>query len=265
MIHDLPLFSHMLETVHVTRDRQGGGVRRRTLRVHGSLLRDVDRCDIDGHPVTSLSRTVVDLARCLPYDQGVAVADRGLAAGCDPSMLAEHLDQARCWQGAPQARRVIAFADGRSESVGESFSRIRLRDAELPLPLLQYEVVDDNGLLIGRCDFVWPARRTVGEFDGLVKYGRYRNRARQPARPFTARVSVRMRCAIMVGRWPAGRGTTSGSRRDSSIGSSELSPDPAADAWRVVRPQRSARDRGFCSLYRPSRTDEPEQIDRHTP
>ena len=173
VIHDLPLFSHMLETVHVTRDRQGGGVRRRTLRVHGSLLRDVDRCDIDGHPVTSLSRTVVDLARCLPYDQGVAVADRGLAAGCDPSMLAEHLDQARCWQGAPQARRVIAFADGRSESVGESFSRIRLRDAELPLPLLQYEVVDDNGLLIGRCDFVWPARRTVGEFDGLVKYGRY--------------------------------------------------------------------------------------------
>ena len=30
------------------------------------------------------------------------------------------------WHGAPQARRVIAFADGRSESVGESFSRIRL-------------------------------------------------------------------------------------------------------------------------------------------
>ena len=173
VIHGLPLFSNMLETVHVTRDRQGGGVRRRTLRVHGSLLRDIDRCDIDGHPVTSLSRTVVDLARCLPYDQGVAVADRGLSAGCDPSMLAEHPDQARCWQGAPQARRVIAFADGRSESVGESFSRIRLRDAELPLPLLQYEVVDDNGLLIGRCDFAWPARRTVGEFDGLVKYGRY--------------------------------------------------------------------------------------------
>ena len=46
------------------------------------------------------------------------------------------------------------------------------RDARawVPPPELQYEIVDDNGLLVARCDFAWPDRRTVGEFDGLVKY-----------------------------------------------------------------------------------------------
>ena len=126
-------------------------------------------------PVTSLARTAVDLARTLPYDQGGGVADRGLAAGRDPSMLAERLEQAQvAGTGAPQARRVIAFADGRSESVGESFSRIRLREGGLPAPVLQFEVFDDNGCLIGRCDFAWPDRRTLGEFDGRTKYGRLR-------------------------------------------------------------------------------------------
>ena len=172
VIHGLPLFPAMLDTVHVTRDRQGGGVLRSTLRVHGSLLRDVDRVVLDGIPVTSISRTIVDLARTVTYDQGVAVADRGLALGLDPSMLADHLKQARSWQGAPQARRVVGFADGLSESVGESFSRVRLSQAGLPRPTLQHEVFDDRGILIARCDFAWPERRTVGEFDGMVKYGR---------------------------------------------------------------------------------------------
>ena len=42
------------------------------------------------------------------------------------------------------------------------------------MPVLQYEVFDDNGYLIGRCDFAWPERRTLGEFDGRMKYGRLR-------------------------------------------------------------------------------------------
>lgn len=173
-LHGLPLFSSMVTTVHVTRDRRGGGVCRPTLRVHGSLLRDVDRSIVGGHVVTCLSRTVIDLARTLPYEEAVAVADRGLALGAEPAELAVHLEQARSWQGVMQARRVIAFADRRSESVGESFSRVKMVRLELPPPVLQYEILDAAGRLIARCDFAWPARRTVGEFDGMVKYGRLR-------------------------------------------------------------------------------------------
>ena len=173
-LHQLPLFPAMLETVHVTRDRRGGGVIRPTLRVHGSPMRDLDRTVVSGYPVTSLARTVVDLARTLPYEQAVAVADGGLTLGAESGQLAESLEQARSWLGAPQARRVLAFADGRSESVGESFSRIRMQRMSVPAPILQHEILDHRGQVIGRCDFAWLARRTVGEFDGKVKYGRFR-------------------------------------------------------------------------------------------
>lgn len=167
----LPLFRDMVSQVHVTRDRRGGGVRRSFVHVHGSPLRDDDRVLLDGHVVTSLARTAVDLARTLSYDKGVAIADQALALGADPAQLAECLEQAHRWYGCPKARRVVAFADGRSESVGESFSRIRLDGLGLPAPELQYEVFDDNGYLFARADFAWVERRTIGEFDGLSKYG----------------------------------------------------------------------------------------------
>lgn len=170
----LPLFRGMVGAVHVTRDRRGGGVRRSFVFVHGSPLSEEDRVIVDGLAVTSLARTAVDLARTLPYDQAVAVADAAGAAGADPARLVDALDQARRWYGAPQARRVLAFADPRSESVGESFSRIRLREAGLPVPDLQLEVFDETGRLLGRSDFAWPEHRTLGEFDGRVKYGRLR-------------------------------------------------------------------------------------------
>jgi hypothetical protein len=40
----------------------------------------------------------------------------------------------------------------------------------LPAPELQYEVFDNDGRLVGRTDFAWPAYRLFGEFDGQGKY-----------------------------------------------------------------------------------------------
>ena len=40
--------------------------------------------------------------------------------------------------------------------------------AGLPAPALQHEVSEVRA----RTDFAWPELRTVGEFDGKVKYGR---------------------------------------------------------------------------------------------
>ena len=42
----------------------------------------------------------------------------------------------------------------------------------LPEPELQFEVFDPTGHLVGRSDFCWRDSRTLGEFDGQVKYGR---------------------------------------------------------------------------------------------
>ena len=45
---------------------------------------------------------------------------------------------------------------------------------------LQYEVHDAAGALVGRCDFVWEEQRTLGEFDGRVKYGRLLRPGQRP-------------------------------------------------------------------------------------
>jgi hypothetical protein len=44
--------------------------------------------------------------------------------------------------------------------------------AGLPAPQLQWVVRDESGRHLGTTDFGWPQWHTVGEFDGLVKYGR---------------------------------------------------------------------------------------------
>jgi hypothetical protein len=39
------------------------------------------------------------------------------------------------------------------------------------MPEPQYEVFDQAGRLVARCDFGWKDKGTLGEFDGKVKYG----------------------------------------------------------------------------------------------
>ena len=72
--------------------------------------------------------------------------------------------------GARAAGRVIAFADGGSESVGESRSRVMLHREGLPRPELQMTVCDEDGIFLGRADFGYRRRKVLGEFDGRVKY-----------------------------------------------------------------------------------------------
>jgi hypothetical protein len=95
----------------------------------------------------------------------------------DRAALHTALERARRWPGSPGARRVIAFADGRSESVGESRSRIAIVAAGLPDPVLQWEVRRSSDIdFVGRVDFGRPELCTVGEFDGLAKRLRMRFR-----------------------------------------------------------------------------------------
>jgi hypothetical protein len=88
-----------------------------------------------------------------------------------PETLIESASKVSRWPGAAAARRVAEFADGRSESIGESYSRVAILRARLPARVPQWEVWRGRTLL-ARCDFGWPEFDTVGEFDGRVKYGR---------------------------------------------------------------------------------------------
>lgn len=184
---DLPVWKIPLRRVHVTRSsgRSGGRANAR-VHLHAAPLAADEVRLASGLPATEVARTVVDLARTVPFEEAVAVADAALradrerAALVEPAVLSAALVRAARWPGAPAARRAVAFADGRSASVGESRSRVALARARLPAPVLQWEVRDGQGRLVGRCDFGWPHARTVGEFDGQIKYGRSLRPGQEP-------------------------------------------------------------------------------------
>ena len=104
VLHGLPIWPTAIDRVHVTRNRSGGGNRRAVVRVHAAPLTEMDMT-IDGVPVTSLARTVLDLCRIVPIEQAVAAGDRALAFGLVRAVLEEHLAQMARWPGTRQARR----------------------------------------------------------------------------------------------------------------------------------------------------------------
>lgn len=168
--HDLPVWNEQLARVHLTRDRKGGGRTRRWVQIHGAPLAADEITPLDGLRVTSLPRTVVDLGRSLPLAQAVAAGDVALF-GLRPGELQGALDRQGGWTGIGRARRAVALLDARSESAGESYSRVVFHLAGLPVPELQYKVLTPDGRFVGRCDFGWPELGVVGEFDGVKKYG----------------------------------------------------------------------------------------------
>ena len=124
-----------------------------------------------GVRVTSVARTVVDLARTSPFRDGVVVADSALRNGLTSKdeLLAVVADCTK-WPGIQRARLVVDFCDGQSESVLESISRVAFRDHGLPAPELQVWVGGEETGVVGRADFLWRRYRTIGEADGAVKY-----------------------------------------------------------------------------------------------
>ncbi len=171
VLHRLPVWSEAIARVHVTRSRTGNGKRRTVVHVHGAPLHSSDVTVIDGIHVTSLARTVLDLGRTLSMEQAVAAGDRALANHLSRAELNHALARMERWPGVRRARQVVGFLDVRSESVGESLSRVRFHQDGLPAPEPQYELIDADGVWVARVDFFWRQQRTVGEFDGKIKYG----------------------------------------------------------------------------------------------
>ena len=180
VLHGLSTWGLPLHRIHRTRDRRTGGRVGEGVHVHAAPLAPHEVVEVDGLLVTTAARTVIDVARTAGLDAAVAVADSALHKHLtDPDELARAARRCTGWPGAPKARRVVALADGDSDSVGESRSRLAIQRAGLPEPVLQWKVAG-NGRVY-EADFGWPELRTVGEFDGLFKYGRLLEPGQDPA------------------------------------------------------------------------------------
>jgi hypothetical protein len=143
--------------------RQGVSVHAARLPRHHMTVRD-------GVLLTSVARTVVDLARVCSFTEAVVAADSALRTG--KTTIAEiNAVIADCagWPGIRRAREAVAFGDGKSESALESIGRVVFHELGLPPPTLQAWVGGDQGV-VGRADYYWPRYRTIAEADGAIKY-----------------------------------------------------------------------------------------------
>ncbi|MGB8381997.1 MAG: DUF559 domain-containing protein [Dermatophilaceae bacterium] len=95
-------------------------------------------------------------------------AEAGLRGGvvCRPELVRRQA--AGRW--GPAVAKVVELADGRSESVGESWCRLVFAAIGLPSPEQQVEIRDEHGAFVARVDFLIRDRRLVIEFDGIAKY-----------------------------------------------------------------------------------------------
>jgi hypothetical protein len=181
VLHGLPLWGVPLDRVHVTRRPPATGSGSRRLHQHVGRVPDEHLTVVDGLAATSITRTVVDVARSVPFESAVVVADRALRTGgtTRQDLVGCIADMGRV-PGIRAAARAVDFADPLSESVGESRSRVLIHRLGLPAPDLQVQVRRRDGSVMARCDFGWEEHRTVGEFDGRVKYGRLLRPGQEP-------------------------------------------------------------------------------------
>lgn len=175
--HDLPILGAWPSAVHTTVTPMSGGRSGNGVVKHSMALGDADVVEIAGLLVTSVARTVLDIAAISNFMSAVTVADHVLHVdrfGRVPPLTTKdelwRLWEARMpFRGHARVKAVIEFAENKADSPLESVSRVNMQLIGCPRPLLQSSFSDYLGF-IGETDFHWPHFALVGEADGDRKY-----------------------------------------------------------------------------------------------
>jgi very-short-patch-repair endonuclease len=140
-------------------------------RIHRTELTPDDVATYRGFPVTSVVRTLIDLASSLPLDVGPRVIGDALRTGrTSVASIERRIGGMAGHVGIERARRALASADPRLESVLEGELLALLRRAGLN-PIAQF-VVTAGGAFVARVDFALPGIRLAIESDGYDSHTR---------------------------------------------------------------------------------------------
>lgn len=143
-----------------------------------------DIVDVHGIPCTSPTRTALDLARYRPRFIGLgavdAISHAGLTSVPELEAAAAPLTGHRFIR---RAREVIDLCEPKTESTGESWTRLRVVEAGLPRPRVQVSLCDANGVEVYRLDMGLEKYQIGIEYDGVEHHLRTpEQRARDDAR-----------------------------------------------------------------------------------
>ncbi len=142
----------------------------------------------DGVPVTSVARTLADLATSLERLSAVWAIDDALRRRlCTKTDVVAVIERWRGGAGCVQARQRLDAADGVAESILETAGRLVRHDHGVPLPVPQYELWAPDGTLVARLDGAYLREKVALEYDGADPHGLpeavFRDRWRQNGLP----------------------------------------------------------------------------------
>ncbi|MGZ6804787.1 MAG: type IV toxin-antitoxin system AbiEi family antitoxin domain-containing protein [Nocardioidaceae bacterium] len=164
VVHRLPMLGPAPATPLLLREHRTRQERSSTRFQRLAALPPEERDLVRGVPVTTLARTVFDIARSEDFRSAMVVADGALRAGLRPDDLAACLARHRGWPGSRAACDVAAFADGRAESPLETLGRVVTRHHDLPVFEPQVQVLL-HGEPVARVDGLWREQLLVFEGD----------------------------------------------------------------------------------------------------
>lgn len=171
LVHGINLLNQPTDTVTLTRPptKRTSRLRSDGIVFHTADLPPGHVTSRYGLLVTTVPRTVIDLARTSPFREAVVAADSALQAELTTKAeLAIVAGVCHRWPGIQRARQVIEFSDERAESALESCARIAFAEAGLEPPELQVTIHGPDWSF--RVDLCWPRHRVIAEADGLAKY-----------------------------------------------------------------------------------------------
>lgn len=173
-IWGLPIVGARLRQPEVAMGPTTGGRSREGL-IRRASTRFVESTVVDGLRVTTLERTLVDLALSQRTSTAVVALDAALHGSdalpqLDHGRLGDERRSAEGLRGTRRADRAFELGDSESESPGETVSRVGAWVLGFPAPRLQTELRDESGSFVARVDFDWLKWGLIGEFDGLGKY-----------------------------------------------------------------------------------------------
>lgn len=139
-------------------------VRRRTLpSVHVERIGDID--------VTSVSRTLIDVARDYSLDVSVPMLDDALRRDLvTKKELLKVVDETSEVRNGKRVLTAVDLMDPRRESPAESIVAVRFFENQILGFEPQIDVVDECGQFVARVDFLNRRAKVIVEFDGRAKY-----------------------------------------------------------------------------------------------
>jgi hypothetical protein len=150
-----------VELIHENRHRLPG------LRTRGDRIGEDEVVIVDGIPVTSPTRTALDLGCWYPTTSGVAAIDSLARAtdikAADVELLAQRYPGRR---GIARGRLAISLFDPGAQSPKETWLRLVLVQAGLPRPQTQIPVLNEFGSAIAYLDMGWEDVKVAVEYDG---------------------------------------------------------------------------------------------------